>query len=73
MQLTQPGDSLGQVLSDWATYGAMTVNVASIRARLHVTDNTAGLTRLLAGSGLDWFWEINPRDQTNRKATDLLN
>ena len=45
--------------------------VASIRARLQVTDNTSRATWLNAGSGLDWFWEEYA--QTNHKAGDRLN
>jgi hypothetical protein len=71
--LTQSGDTLRQVLSDWISYGATAANVANIRKRLQVTDNTSHANTLLASSGLDWFWETYARDTTNRKATDLLN
>ena len=37
VKLTQSGDSLRQVLDDWAQYGALAANVASIRSRLAVT------------------------------------
>jgi hypothetical protein len=71
--LTQNGDSLRQVLSDWISYGKAASNVASIRKRLHVTYNTSHANTLLAGSGLDWFWETYAKDTTNRKPSDLLN
>jgi Ca2+-binding RTX toxin-like protein len=73
VQLTHSGDSLRQVLNDWMRYGAVAANVASIRSRLTVTDNTSRANTLLAGSGLDWFWYTYPGDTTNRKPTDLLN
>jgi hypothetical protein len=73
VQLTQSGDSLRQVLNDWAQYGAQPANVASIRSRLAVTYNTSYANTLTAGSGLDWFWVTYPKDSTNRKPTDLLN
>ena len=73
VQLTQSGDTLGQVLSDWIQYGASAANVASIRQRLSVTYNTSNANTLKAGSGLDWFWETYAADHTNRKAIDLLN
>ena len=71
--LTQSGDSLRQVLSDWISYGATAANVANIRKRLQLTYNTSHANTLLAGSGLDWFWETYAKDTTNRKASDLLN
>jgi len=73
VQLTQSGDSLAQVLSDWTCWGATPANVASIRSRLKVTDNTHYANALHAGSGIDWFWATYARDHLNRKATDLLN
>jgi hypothetical protein len=73
VQLTQSGDSLAQVLRDWTQYGATAANVASIRSRLKVIDNTTNANTLKAGSGLDWFWETFAQDTTNRKATDMLN
>ena len=71
VQLTQSGDSLAQVLSDWALYGAS--DATDLRARLHVTYNTSNSNTLDAGSGLDWFWAVYAHDHTNRKTTDLLN
>jgi hypothetical protein len=71
--LTQSGDSLQQVVADWVQYGDTGANVASIRSRLAVTDNTSHANTLDAGSGLDWFWYTYALDSTNRKATDLLN
>jgi Ca2+-binding RTX toxin-like protein len=73
--LTQSGDSLRQVLTDWISYlpTPTKANIASIRARLQVTYNTSHANTLLAGSGLDWFWETYAKDTTDRKASDLLN
>ena len=71
--LTQPGDSLRQVLQDWKANGASAANVDDIRARLLVTYNTSHANYLAAGKGLDWFWYTYPQDQTNMKPTDLLN
>ena len=71
--LTQSGDSLASVLNDWTLSGGSSANVASIRSRLAVTDNSSNANILVAGSGLDWFWETFGMDTTNRKGTDLLN
>ncbi len=38
-----------------------------------VTYNSTHRNTLLGGSGLDWFWETDVGDHTNRKASDLLN
>lgn len=73
VKLTQAGDSLRQVLNDWVRYGAQAANVAGIRARLAVTENSSHANVLVAGGGLDWFWEAYAKDVTNRKGTDLLN
>ena len=73
VQLTQTGDSLALVLSDWINHGASASNISNISARLNVTYNTSNSNTLDAGSGLDWFWETYAQDHTNRKATDLLN
>jgi Ca2+-binding RTX toxin-like protein len=73
VRLTQSGDTLAKVLRDWAEYGELASNVASIRARLKVTYNTADANRLTAGDGTDWFWATYADDHTDRKATDLLN
>jgi Ca2+-binding RTX toxin-like protein len=73
VRLPQSGDSLRQVLDDWRQFGALAANVASIRSRLTVTDNSSHANTLDAGSGLDWFWYTFGRDRTNRKPTDLLN
>jgi Ca2+-binding RTX toxin-like protein len=73
VQLTQSGDSLAQVLSDWMAHGNSAANVSSIRSRLAVTYNTKNANTLSAGSGLDWFWATYSKDTTNRKATDLLS
>jgi probable HAF family extracellular repeat protein len=72
-RLTQSGDSLRGVLNDWQLHGDRAANVARIRARLRVTDNTTSANTLRAGSGLDWFFETSESDSTNRKPTDLLN
>jgi Ca2+-binding RTX toxin-like protein len=71
VQLSLNGDTLAKVLSDWMQYGS--ADAASLRARLHVTDNTSDANTLTAGSGRDWFWETDAQDHTNRKVTDLLN
>jgi hypothetical protein len=73
VRLTRAGDTLRQVLSDWVQYGAAAANVADIRSRLGVTYNTAHANTLKTGLGLDWFWNTDPSDHTNRKPTDLLN
>jgi hypothetical protein len=70
---TQSGDSLRQVLDDWAQYGALAADVASIRSRRAVTYNTSNVNTLDAGGGLDWYWVSFTKDSTNRKVTDLLN
>jgi hypothetical protein len=36
-----------------------------------VTYNTSHANTLLAGSGLDWFWETYSKDTTNRKPVDF--
>jgi hypothetical protein len=81
VQLTQRSDTLGKVLGAWnadlladgANPTQLAADIASIRARLHVMYNTRQANTLLAGSGLDWFWAIFPRDRINPKANDLLN
>jgi hypothetical protein len=73
VQLTQTGDSLRQVLDDWIQNGSQPANVASIRSRLRVTFNTDDANKLLAGSGLDWFWATDAQDHMNIKPTDLRN
>jgi hypothetical protein len=69
--LTQSGDSLRHVLNEWIQSGKNAA--AIIRAELAVTDNTSHANLLLAGSGLDWFWETYSKDTTNRRPGDLLN
>ena len=72
--LTSPStDSLRQVLNDWIFAGKSPANVASIRSRLHVTDNSSHANKLTAGKGLNWFWATYAKDSINRKPTDLLN
>jgi len=73
VKLTESGDSLRHVLDDWAQYGALAADVASIRSRVVVTYNSSHANTMDAGSGLDWFWEKYAKDSTNRKSTDLLN
>jgi RTX calcium-binding nonapeptide repeat (4 copies) len=73
VSLTESDDSLWKALDDWIQYGSQAANVASIRSRLAVTYNTSHANTLDAGTGLDWFWVIDAKDSTNRKATDLLN
>jgi hypothetical protein len=48
-------------------------DLANIRSRLAVTDNSRYANVLLVGRGLDWFWATYARDVTNRKPTDILN
>jgi Ca2+-binding RTX toxin-like protein len=64
--LTHSGDSLRQVLSDWiscVTNGPTNSNnPTTISNRLQVTDNTSHANTLLAGSGLDWFWETYSKE-----------
>ena len=60
-------------LDDWISGGKSPVNVANIRSRLHVTDNSSHANKLTAGKGLDWFWATYTKDSINRKAIDLLN
>jgi Ca2+-binding RTX toxin-like protein len=71
--LTQSGDSLRKILTNWSVLVASAADVANIRSCLHVTYNDSNPNKLHAGSGLDWFWETFAGDHTNRKATDLLN
>jgi Ca2+-binding RTX toxin-like protein len=70
---TKPGDSLLAVLNSWIAGGSSSANVANIRSRIKVTDNTTNANTLKAGTGLDWFWYTDASDVTNRKVTDLLN
>jgi hypothetical protein len=66
--------ALDQILSEWIDYGNTSANVATIRSQLGVvTYNATNANKLQAGSGLDWFWYTYAKDQSNRKATDLLN
>lgn len=66
--------ALDQILSEWIDYGSSSANVAAIRSQLGtVTCNATNANKLQAGSGLDWFWYTDGKDQSNRKATDLLN
>ena len=55
------------MLNDWIQYGALAANVAGIRSRLAVTDNTSHANTLLAGSSLDWFWYTYAQDTTSTK------
>ncbi len=73
VHLTQSGDSLAKVLSDWTQMGNVSTNVVSIRSRLDITYNSGNANILTAGTGLDWFWETFGMDTTNKKATDLVN
>jgi len=66
-----PGVTLSQVLSEWISFGA--ADAATIRSQMSITYNTTHANNLDAGSGSDWFFDIDPQDNTNRKATDLLN
>jgi Ca2+-binding RTX toxin-like protein len=73
VQLTQSGDTLGQVLADWIQYGNQAANVASIRSRMHVTFNTNHANNINAGGGLDWFWATYAADHINSNSADLRN
>ena len=73
VQLTQSGDTLGQVLADWIQYGNQAANVASIRSRMHVTFNTSHANNMNAGGGLDWFWATYASDHLNANSADLRN
>ena len=81
VQLTQAGDTLGNVLADstndllndGSNPTKLAADASGIRTRLHVTDNTSNANTLHAGSGLDWFWATYAHDNLNVKKTDLLN
>jgi hypothetical protein len=45
VQLTQPADSLRQVLDDWIQFGSLAADVAGIRSRLAVTFNSSNANR----------------------------
>ena len=60
--LTQPGDSLRQILTDWKASASAAVN-----QRLKVTYNTAHPNYLSAGSGRDWFFYTSPRPRRTRR------
>ena len=66
--LTQAGDTLRKVLTDWKASASTSVNT-----RLRVVYNAAYPNSLTSGSGRNWFFVTNPRTSTNRKATDRLN
>jgi Ca2+-binding RTX toxin-like protein len=68
--LAQAGDSLEQILADWA---AQDQDVATMRTRLSVIFNAAYANDLWAGSGIDWFYFQAPNDSGNPKATDQVN
>ncbi len=68
VSLTQAGDSLRQILTDWKASGAAAVN-----ARLKVTCNTVHPNVMKSGSGRNWFFATYSGTSTNRKATDRLN
>ena len=61
------------MLAEWLGQGPLAVKVQGIRSRLKVTYNTTATNQLHAGSGLDWFWFTNPKDQVNNKAGDPIN
>ncbi|HEV3341571.1 MAG TPA: choice-of-anchor Q domain-containing protein [Pirellulales bacterium] len=68
VQLSQ--DALGQVLNEW-----IAGDITDVRKTLSgaVTYNQTNANTLIAGKGLDWFWDLYGHDHTNRKSTDLLN
>lgn len=73
VSLTRSGHFLAAVLNDWTVSGSLAANVADIRSRLAVTDNSSNANIMVVGSGLDRFWETFGGDTTNKKAGDLLN
>jgi len=73
VQLTRPGDTLTEVLSNWIEYAHSPANVAGLKARLQVTYNVTYANTLRGGSGEDWFFAIFANDHLNRKPTDLQN
>ena len=66
--LTQPNDSLRQVLVDWKANSSTAVS-----QRLKVTYNTSHPNTLTVGSGRDWFFYTYSKDSTNKKPTDRWN
>ncbi len=66
------GVTLKHVLAEW-----IADDLADIQSQLSafgvVTDNSLYPNKLMAGSGLNWFWYTDAGDSTNRITTDLLN
>ena len=75
--MSLPIDTLLQVLGDWIDYGNTKsgADFAYIDSALlgSVTFNNHNANTLHAGSGLDWFWATDAKDNLNIKKTDLLN
>jgi Ca2+-binding RTX toxin-like protein len=76
VRLTQPGDTLAQVLSDWMgdiqAHDTAAEIAALIEPRLAVTYNTTNPNTLHAGTGFDWFWAAYAKDNVNKKPGDLV-
>ena len=66
--VVNPGNSFRQILSDWNSSSA-----ASVDTRLNVVYNTTHPNVLKAGSGRDWFFFTYGKDKANNKPTDRLN
>jgi hypothetical protein len=66
--LTQPGDTLRKILSDWKASASTTVNT-----RIQVVYNASYPNVLNAGSGRNWWFYAYSKDVTNRKASDRWN
>ena len=69
--ITDAGDSLRQILNDWAA-SPVALNQAAIRSRFTVNYNTKYANALRAGSGVYWFFYQLPTT-SNKKSTDFLN
>jgi Ca2+-binding RTX toxin-like protein len=69
--VTNPGDSLREILDAWAASPTAS-NQAAIRSRFAVTYNTTHPNYLSAGGGIDWFFYKAPTT-SNKKATDFFN
>ena len=66
--MVNAGDSFRQILSDWNSSSATSVNT-----RMKVVYNTSHPNVLKAGSGRDWWFFTYSKDSTNIKKTDRLN
>ncbi|WP_422931569.1 Ig-like domain repeat protein [Singulisphaera sp. PoT] len=66
--LTQPGDSLRKILTDWKASDSTSVN-----SRVKVTYNVSHPNGLAAGNGRNWFFSTNPRNWTTRNSKSRWN